>query len=287
MIVLVTGSPGSGKSYALTRVISQTVEAGKPCATNVPLHPDWAMQLAKGNVFRRMKGQKYLERKARDFERLVFVSESLDDLLRVRLRGEKEGRGVLVLDEVHRWANSRTWDTDEEGKSDKATATRRRLDLVKWFSGHRHYGWDVYLGTQTETNIDRQIRSLFEYILICRNVKRYRVAGIPLVPFNLFIVLWCWNDHARSIVRRQCYPLKKGVARMYATHALSAVDMPPDVLWLPREDSPEPGGDGGGSRGGERGCASPAARRRGTCPDGLVEARLDSCRSCDDRKAVC
>ncbi len=207
----------------------------------------------------------FLQERARRYERLVFISEDLAELLRVRLRGDKEGRGVLVLDEVHRWANSRTWDSDESGEQlSKSEAVGRRLELVKWFSAHRHYGWEVYLGTQTEETIDRQIRKLAEYIVICRNLRRFRVWGIKLFPFNFFMALWCWNDQARTIMRRQAYPLKRRVARLYSTHGLAIVDEPQDPIWLPQDIGPGSSrreGAGGGD-GRTPAPAAPPARVR-------------------------
>src|SRR5487761_1485479 len=178
MIVLLTGTPGSGKSYAAVRTIIDAVEHGKMVATNVPLRADWALVAARANIFSRLLPGR-VDARRRRFESLVFVSEELDELLRVRLRGEHEGRGVLVLDEVHRWLNARTWDADESGaKASKDTAVARRLEIVRWFSAHRHYGWDVWLCTQTAENIDRQVRSLFEYVVICRNLKRFKIGGV-------------------------------------------------------------------------------------------------------------
>lgn len=261
MIVLVTGSPGAGKSFALTRAIVQGVESGKVVATNVPLRDDWAIQLVRSNVFRRLRGRAYCHHKAREYERRVFVSDDFEQLLRVRLRGDKEARGLLVLDEVHRWANSRTWDADESGEElTKTEAVARRLELVKWFSAHRHYGWDVWLGTQTEETIDRQIRKLYEYVLICRNLRRFRVVGVPLSPVNFFLVLWCWNDKARTIMRRQVYPLKKRIASLYATHALHSIDFPAVPIWLPADgdvSEPPPLASGSGREDGRQ--ADPAA----------------------------
>ena len=268
MIVLLTGTPGSGKSYAAVRTIIDAVEHGKMVATNVPLRADWALVAARANIFSRLLPGR-VDARRRRFESLVFVSEELDELLRVRLRGEHEGRGVLVLDEVHRWLNARTWDADESGaKASKDTAVARRLEIVRWFSAHRHYGWDVWLCTQTAENIDRQVRSLFEYVVICRNLKRFKIGGVPISPIHFFLQLWCWNDKSRMIMQRRVYPLRKKLAALYSTHALRHVDAPVDVIWLPREAAPAGPADGRSAPAARLVAADP--RELGTPGAGLV-----------------
>lgn len=233
MIVLWTGSPGSGKSYALVRVAVNAVERGRPVATNIPFADGWADQVVRSNVFRRWcRSRAYRDRLARRYERLLFVSDSLEELLRVRFRGEGEARALVVLDESHRWLNSRTWDAGVGATKDEAVAAR--LDLVRYFSAHRHYGVDVHLGTQDANNIDRQVRGLFEYLIVVKNLRRLRIAGIPIVPVNFFVAIWTWNDRARSVVKREVYRLNKRVAGLYHTHALAEQDVPEDVIWMPR-----------------------------------------------------
>jgi zona occludens toxin len=256
MISLFTGAPGAGKSYAAVRFIAKALEQGKPVVTNVPLKDGWALTLAKTNLFRRLVPGR-VERVAAQYERQLYVSESLEDLMRVRLRGKGEGRGLMVLDEAHRHFNARTWDSDEDGRADKGVAIVRRLRFVKYFSGHRHYGFDIILITQDANNIDRQIRTLFEYLVIARNLRNFKLVGIPIIPVNLFLTLWCWTDRSKTIVKRETYFLKKRIAGLYSTHALAEVDLPDDVVWMPRLV-----GEDGGTAGREDGRSAAAEPRR-------------------------
>jgi zona occludens toxin len=229
MLVVITGTPGSGKSYASVRLIAEAVEKGKPVATNVPLREGWEYTLARRNPLRR--GRAGIEARAARYRSMVYVSEDVMDLLRVRLRGEGEGRGVLVLDEAHRALNARKWDAAVGMTRDEAIEARD--ELIRFFSGHRHYGFDVYILSQDEQNVDKQVRTLGEYLVRLKNVKRLKPWGIPLVPFNLFIAIWVWNDKAKTIAKRQVYFLNKSIAGMYHTHALQGVDMREDAIWLP------------------------------------------------------
>jgi len=238
MIALVTGQPGAGKSYYSVRKIVAALEAGKPVATNVALEDGWALKAARSNLLTRLVPGR-ARRKADRYERMVLCSDDLDELFRVRLGGKGEGRGAMVLDEAHNWLNSRTWDADETGtKLTKAEAVQARLKIVRFFSQHRKLGWDVYLITQDALNIDRQVRSLFEYHVKLKNLRKFRVAGLPVAPCNLFLAIWFWNDSAKTIVKRELYPLNRSVANLYDSWALSHGqeddDLVGDVLVLPR-----------------------------------------------------
>lgn len=222
MIALVTGPPGAGKSYYCVRTIVDQLEAGKVVVTNVALVDDWAERLARANIFRRLWPGR-CAKAAADFRRRLFVITDLPELFRVRVAGRGEGRAVAVLDEAHNWMNARAW--NEGG----------RMDVVRWFTQHRKLGFDVYLITQDALNIDRQVRDLFEYHVRLKNLRKFKVGGIPLFPMNLFLAVWGWHDGAKSIVRRQMY-LLNGTARLYDSMALShGADQldPADVIALP------------------------------------------------------
>ncbi|HEX6472864.1 MAG TPA: zonular occludens toxin domain-containing protein [Streptosporangiaceae bacterium] len=250
MIALVVGPPGSGKSYTSVALIVEAVREGRYIATNIELAEAWAEDVARTYPLSWLRGRGWRARKAAELRRLVFVSADLDELFRVRLapcgdcRGcragrtcRREGRGRMVLDEAHNWMNARTWDSDPSGKSDsKGAAVARRLAVVRFFSQHRKLGWEVFLITQDEANVDRQVRSLFEYLIRLRNLRNFKVAGVRLIPFNLFLAIWGWNDPSHSVAKRQVRRLSRRIAGLYDTMALSHgldVDDESDVIWLP------------------------------------------------------
>jgi zona occludens toxin len=239
-ITLLTGSPGHGKSYTLIRVIEESVAKKIPVATNVPLAPDWSKKMARRHVLLWRFREEAVEKKAAEFARYVFISDNFDELLRVRLEGEKEGRGKLILDEAHRWMNARGWDNatvvDEDGnvtQMKRGEALAKRLKVINHLSGHRHYGFDVILATQSDKSIDNQARELYEFHSEVRNMKKLPWLGI-FIRFNLFLRVTKWNDRARSKAGVSCYWLNKSLASLYATHALQATDWPDDAIMLPR-----------------------------------------------------
>lgn len=219
MINLVTGAPGSGKSYYAVRVIAETLMSGKPVATNIALLPGWERRVACLNPMNRVNPWKRRRVEGR-LRRLLFVSADLDELFAVRVPGTAEGRFVIVLDECHNWMNSRTWNADESGKTDQTTAIAARLRVVRFFTQHRKVGCDVYAITQDAANIDRQVRTLFEHHIKLKALHNFRVMGIRVVPFKYFLAIWQWNDGAKTILKRQGYPLSS-IRRIYDTMALS------------------------------------------------------------------
>lgn len=279
MIALVVGPPGSGKSYTSVSIITEALREGRYVATNVELVPDWPAQVVRTWPLWWLRGRGWRERKALELARRVFVSADLEELFRVRVVGcgscsgckagmscRREGRGVMVLDEAHNWMNARTWDADPTGQAaTKTEAIARRLKVVRFFSQHRKLGWTVYLITQDEANIDRQVRSLFEYLIRLRNLRNFKVAGVPLVPVNVFLAIWTWNDAAASVAKRQARRLHKRVARLYDTMALShglGDDDEAAPIWLPVRsgDVPELPTSGEGGRSSRSGEPAPLTR---------------------------
>lgn len=239
MITLLTGSPGHGKSYTLVREIEKAVgNKGEPVATNVPLREDWAEIMARRHTLFGSLRKKAVERKATEFRKLVFISNDFAELLRVRLAGEGEGRGKLILDESQRWLNTRGWDNavNPDGTPMKrAEALQQRLRILNHLSGHRHYGFHVILATQSDKSIDSQARELYEFHSEVRNLRRLPWIGIFL-RFNIFVRVTRWNDRAKSKAGVDCYFLSKSLANLYHTHALQNADWPDDPIILPFEE---------------------------------------------------
>lgn len=249
MITLLTGSPGHGKSYTLVREIEQAVCKKIPVCTNVPLREDWPETMARRHtLFARWK-QETVAKKAAEFRRYVIVSEDFDVLLRVRLSGDKEARGRMILDESHRVMNARGWDNavdPETGESLKRSeALAKRMKIINKLSGHRHYGFDVILATQDEKSLDVQIRELYEFHAEVRNMRKLPWIGF-FIRFNLFLRITRWNDRAKSRAGVSTYWLNKSLANLYDTHILQKTDMPPDAIVLPLPSHPKHKGNNKG-----------------------------------------
>jgi zona occludens toxin (predicted ATPase) len=238
MITLLTGSPGHGKSYTLIREIDKAVGKGKPVVTNVPLRDDWAMVMARRYVFLGRFRKDAVKCKAEKFSKYVFISNDFEEILRVRLMGEGEGRGKLILDEAHRWMNARGWDNamNPDGTPMKrGEALAKRLKVINHMSGHRHYGFDAIISTQSDKSIDNQVRELYEFHSEVRNLKRLPWLGF-FMRFNLFMRVTKWNDRSRTKAGIDCYWLVKSLANLYHTHSLQISDWPDDPIMLPSSE---------------------------------------------------
>lgn len=200
MIYLVTGVLGSGKSYYAVRRVAAALWEGKPVATNVQLREDFPEYMVRHRpelYVRRFRRRELLGETERSLRGLYHYTEDLEELMSIRLRGAGESRGLMVLDEAHDWMNARSWSASD------------RKEIVRFFTRSRKLGWDVILIAQQPEMLDKQVRDLFEYSIVLRNLKKARFLGVPLtLGVNLFLAIWCWWAAGKRVVlRREVYPL--------------------------------------------------------------------------------
>jgi len=94
----------------------------------------------------------------------------------------------------------------------------------------------VYLLSQHMDAVDKQVRDRVEYKVTLRNLKRVRIAGVPLMPINYFLAIWEWSQGSsgskKSIAKRRFYGLdwRRGLYDTFQTYGrvrgLEAVVMP-------------------------------------------------------------
>lgn len=236
-IYLVTGPPGTGKTWYCVRGIFNDLRRGDWVATNIELRDGWAHALASKDIITRLfKGKKGIEENQRRYEEHLFVSTSLGELMSVRLpecgrckgcrehgKCNREGRGKIRLDEAHEWLNARKWEDDD------------REPVVKFASHHRKLGWEVYIITQDEKRIDNQVRGNFEYHVHLKNLKKFKLWGIlPIFPVNVFVAVTTWHTSALDKVGITSYMINK-MADYYDTMASPVMtdDDEIDVIRLP------------------------------------------------------
>ena len=144
MIILYTGTPGSGKSLDVARQMAIKLSMGHNVIGNMTLNQD---------KIKRRKG-KY-----------IYCDTYLLDPVELRnyaLKYHKkgvEGQTYIIIDECQRIFNSRDW---------------QKPQMRVWnefFQLHRHLGFHVYLITQYDRLIDRQLRALIEYNRIHRKIS--------------------------------------------------------------------------------------------------------------------
>lgn len=150
MIVLYTGTPGSGKSLDIARQIQIKLNLGKNVIGNMTIRQE-LLKKAKGKYF-------YVDTYELNPFELVEYAEKYH-------KKGKEHQTIIVIDECQSLFNSRDW---------------QKPSIRAWnsfFQMHRHYGYDVYLVTQFDRLIDRQLRALVETNRIHRKVSNAGFKG--------------------------------------------------------------------------------------------------------------
>lgn len=137
-IYLYTGTPGSGKSLHMAAEIYWHVRMKRRCICNFEIDKNIFKDGGKAFV--------YVENDELDFE---YLEQSSRDYF--ANHPYKEGSLKLYIDEAQLLFNARDWNSAS------------RKDWIKFFTQHRKLGYDVYLITQFDTMLDKQIRALIEY----------------------------------------------------------------------------------------------------------------------------
>jgi len=108
---------------------------------------------------------------------------SADDLDAIGLGCDKvdESRyGLLVLDELGSWLNSRDWNA--EG----------RKELIEWLIHSRKKRWDVIFIVQSDSMMDKQVReALLEYLVNCKRLDKVKVPVFGWI--GKWLTLGAWN----------------------------------------------------------------------------------------------
>ena len=147
---IVTGKLGSGKSLVTVGRIFDYLSQGRKVATNLDIHLAGYLNANSKKSLVRIPDKPSL------FD-LACIGSGNDSY-------DEEKNGLLVLDELGTWFNSRAW-------QDKT-----RAGLIEWFLHARKHGWDTMLIVQDISMIDAQLRgSMAEHLVICRRLDRLKI----------------------------------------------------------------------------------------------------------------
>lgn len=143
----VTGKLGSGKSLVSVGRIFEYLARGNKVASNMDIYLDAYLKPTSKKTILRIPDKPTVF----DFDALGIGNATYDE----------DKNGLLVLDELGSWFNSRSW-------QDKG-----RKEVLDWFLYLRKRGWDVLLLVQDITLVDKQlIDILAEHLVICRRLDR-------------------------------------------------------------------------------------------------------------------
>lgn len=190
MITFYSGTPGSGKSLHAAKVIYETLRYDKRSVIcSFPVNLDIVSSNGK--------------KKIGDFLYLPYDKMSPTFFYDYALKHHSPGREhqcLVVIDECQLIFNPR-----EFTRSD-------RLEWIKFFTQHRHWGYDFILISQFDMLVDKQIRCQFEYDVKHRSVNNYGVG--KLLPFRWFCAVRFWYCvHKKD--SQQFFLFHKKYAKMY------------------------------------------------------------------------
>lgn len=163
MIYVFSGTPGSGKSAHLARVLRNALNRREPRLVIANF------ELGTMAPVRQRETYRYVPNAALDVSDIKRWCE-----LWWQEHDFHEDEIILALDEVQMLFNSREW----------CQKGNRRMEWLELFSQSRKYGIKVILVAQNVMMIDNQFRMLVEYDVLHRKVRNHGVSGWLLsLPF--------------------------------------------------------------------------------------------------------
>lgn len=191
MIYYYSGTPGSGKSLHIARDIYNRLNRSK--------NPSIISSI---DINRKM-----IKNKKAKFTYIELEAMNVSFLVQYALKNHvagKENQTMLVFDEAHRIWNSREWQKKD------------RSEWLKFFSEHRHLGYNIIIISQNDRQLDRQIRSQFEYEVKHRKINNFKVG--KLLPMSTFIAVLYWYGISEKI-DSEIYFYRKKWGRFYDSYA--------------------------------------------------------------------
>lgn len=140
MITLLYGQPGTGKSTLATGMILDALRDGRKVVANFAVDPAPACIRPNAKL-----SDGYVE--------VLPVRPSFEQLQAIGIgwhheadHGREDRSGLLVMDEIGGWINSRQWND------------KQRQLIIDWFLHSRKRGWDIVFIAQHPNLIDKQVR---------------------------------------------------------------------------------------------------------------------------------
>ena len=193
MVILYTGTPGSGKSYHATALVHRATKRGMFVIANFMIN--LPKQEQQDRFF-------FLRTDQITVDYLINFSKSMHE-------PQRESQTIVFIDEASVLFNSRDF-----GRSD-------RSDWVKFFAQHRKLGFDVILITQMDRSLDRQIRGVIEYQYVHRKLNNFGFKGwiIKLLTHKQFVCVHQWYT-IKERLGAEYFRINKKIASSYDTFSL-------------------------------------------------------------------
>lgn len=193
MIVLYSGTPGSGKSLHQASDVYWRIRTGKPTIANYAINTS----AVKGRgEFLQVDNAELSPQLLRDYANQYYLTHRF-----------AEGSIALYIDEAQLLFNCRDNNLGVDRKA-----------WIDFFTQHRKYGFNIYLIAQFDRMLDRQIRSLIEYEYIHRKVSNFGWRGWILLPFvgnHCYVKVWY---PMKEKVGAEFFRVRKRYYRLYDSY---------------------------------------------------------------------
>jgi len=194
-----TGTPGSGKSHSMAFHIRNELRRGRNVISTVDIDIDRVTK--KGVIVK----SRY---KIGVFKYVPIYELTPEVLYRFAVRHHKkgvEGQTFVFVDECQLIFNSRDY------------SAKNRMPWIEFFTRHRHLGYNIYLITQSDRSIDRQIRYLVEHEIKHKKVNNY----LWFLPVTLFVAVETWYGNTTKVkIRSQFILFSRSVAKLYDSYTM-------------------------------------------------------------------
>ncbi len=208
-----TGKKGTGKSSGAVRQIQARLRAGQRVATNLNIHMDHLMpahsrafvirlrdkpsahdlfSLGSGNPKIKFDPIVETDPKSKTYGQCIGTTDPqiLDGF-------DENENGLLVLDEMGTWLNSRSFQDAS------------RAPVLDWLAHGRKFGWDVFYLMQHINQVDKQLRESFiEYCVRFHRLDKIKIPGVSAAT-RLITAGQCKGQFPRfhiGVMRLGCDP---------------------------------------------------------------------------------
>ena len=173
---LVQGVRGEGKSLYAVHRIKDYLTKGRMVATNLDIFIDELVDDDNSAIAFRLPDKPRIDH-----------FDMLPDAYDIKHKGDDKN-GLIVLDEMALWFNSRTW--KDEG----------RQEIINWLLLSRKRHWDLILLVQDHTMIDKQIKTtLCDYLVQASRTDRQKIPFFSKVLDFFYIDSYMPKIHVYDI----------------------------------------------------------------------------------------
>jgi hypothetical protein len=222
-IEILQGSLGSGKSYVAVDTGIRHLMAGGVLACNFSLVPDWSWKVASLGLASKLVGCRYTKAeslykrcfKIGSVESFYEVSKKLPSLCEGKIKEQREGKGILIIDEAELFLNTRSY--------------KDNFNAIQFLTQARKLGWKTILIAHSIEMIDKQIRPLITIEWTFRNLNHVSIPFIPFFQFpcNVFIIIrrYCGKGPGSGLKHSSdIWPFTQAIGDIYDSYEVFAFD---------------------------------------------------------------